>query len=99
MKPLTQEWVEKPEADYRVASAQWQSADPVWDAICFHAEQCAEKYLKAWLVEQGADFPKTHDLELLAKLCMRSLGEVERLIGGTWSGRNSVCGRRNEPGR
>jgi len=66
MKPLTQEWVEKAEGDYRVASGQWQSANPVWDAICFHAEQCAEKYLKAWLVEHALDFPKTHDLEVLA---------------------------------
>jgi HEPN domain-containing protein len=82
MKPLTQEWVEKAEGDYRVASGQWQSADPVWDAICFHSEQCAEKYLKAWLVEQGIDFPKTHDLEALAKLCAPSFGEVERLIEG-----------------
>jgi HEPN domain-containing protein len=82
MKPLTQEWVEKAEGDYRVASSQWQSADPVWDAVCFHAEQCAEKYLKAWLVEQGADFPKIHDLEVLARLCSPSLAEVEPLMDG-----------------
>jgi HEPN domain-containing protein len=82
MKPLTQEWVEKAEGDYRVASAQWQSEDPVWDAVCFHAEQCAEKYLKAWLAEHEIEFPKTHDLEVLAKLCMPSLGGVERLTDG-----------------
>jgi HEPN domain-containing protein len=82
MKPLTQEWVEKAQGDYRVACAQWQSEDPVWDAICFHSEQCAEKYLKAWLVEQGLGFPKTHDLEALAKLCLPSLAGVERLMDG-----------------
>ena len=82
MKPLTQEWVDKAEGDYRVASAQWQSADPVWDAICFHAEQCAEKYLKAWLVEHALDFPKTHDLEVLAKLCLPTLSEVAPLMDG-----------------
>ena len=54
----------------------------MWDAVCFHAEQCAEKYLKAWLVEQGADFPKTHDLEVLARLCSPSLAEVEPLMDG-----------------
>lgn len=47
MRPLTQEWVEKAEGDYRVASTQRQDAEPVWDAICFHAQQCIEKYLKA----------------------------------------------------
>ncbi len=80
MKPLTQEWIEKAEGDYRVALAQRQSADPVWDAVCFHAEQCAEKHLKAWLVERGVDFPKTHDLEVLARLCLPSLNEVEGLM-------------------
>jgi len=82
MRPLTQEWIDKAEGDYTVASVQWQSAEPVWDAICFHAEQCAEKYLKAWLVEHDLSFPKTHDLEVLAKLCAPSLGEVERLMDG-----------------
>jgi HEPN domain-containing protein len=82
MRPLTQEWIDKAEGDYRVASAQWQSAEPVWDAICLHAEQCAEKYLKAWLVEHDLGFPKTHDLEVLARLCIPSLGEVAGLMDG-----------------
>ena len=33
--------------------------------MCFHAQQCVEKYLKAALVLEGIDFPKTHDLEEL----------------------------------
>jgi HEPN domain-containing protein len=36
---------------------------------CFHAQQCAEKYIKVLLVSKGADFPKTHDLLLLNNLC------------------------------
>jgi HEPN domain-containing protein len=36
------------------------------DTVCFHAQQCAEKHLKALLVLRGIDFPKTHDLEVLA---------------------------------
>jgi HEPN domain-containing protein len=35
------------------------------DTVCFHAQQCVEKYLKAILVLEGIDFPKTHDLETL----------------------------------
>jgi len=38
MKPVTREWVEKAEGDYRVAADQWEAADPVYDAICFHAQ-------------------------------------------------------------
>jgi HEPN domain-containing protein len=38
------------------------------DTVCFHAQQCVEKYLKAVLVLEGIDFPKTHDLETLLSL-------------------------------
>jgi len=37
------------------------------DSACFHAQQCAEKYLKARLQEAGLAFPKTHDLLDLLK--------------------------------
>lgn len=40
--------------------------DPPYDLICFHAQQCAEKCLKALLVGQGNEFPKTHDLTEIA---------------------------------
>lgn len=36
------------------------------DTVCFHAQQCAEKYLKALLTSRGTDFAKTHDLEAIA---------------------------------
>jgi len=57
-----------------------EASDSVFDAICFHAQQCVEKYLKAWLTEQGVDFPKTHDLEALAKLCLPFLPELQSLM-------------------
>jgi HEPN domain-containing protein len=82
MKPISREWVEKAEGDYRVATHQWQADDPVYDAICFHAQQCAEKYLKVWLTEQDVAFPTTHDLEALAKLSLPTLGELASLLDG-----------------
>ncbi len=33
--------------------------------MCFHAQQCVEKYLKARLNEASLPIPKTHDLEQL----------------------------------
>ena len=80
MKPITQEWIEKAEGDYRVAADQWEKDKPVYDAICFHAQQCIEKYLKAWLVEHEIDFPRIHDLELLGRLCIPSLPEMSELL-------------------
>jgi HEPN domain-containing protein len=46
---------------------------PNYDAVCFHAQQCAEKYLKARLLEANVGFPKTHDLGALLTL----LGPIE----------------------
>ena len=39
------------------------------DAACFHAQQAAEKYLKAYLVHGGVEVPLTHNLVKLVELC------------------------------
>ena len=62
MNPLTEEWVQKAEGDYTVAQQSKQGQNPVNDVICFLAQQCVEKYLKAWLQEANIPFPRTHDL-------------------------------------
>jgi HEPN domain-containing protein len=38
------------------------------DTVCFHAQQCVEKYIKALLVFRATPFPKTHDLTVLRVL-------------------------------
>jgi len=38
---------------------------PLWGPVCFHAQQCVEKYLKARLNEASLPVHKTHDLEHL----------------------------------
>lgn len=35
------------------------------ETLCFHAQQAAEKAIKAVLVAGGAEPPRTHDLEML----------------------------------
>lgn len=47
--------------------------------VAYHAQQCAEKYLKSYLVLSGVDFPYTHDIERLLSLCTSvgaSVGEL-----------------------
>ncbi len=39
--------------------------------ICFHAQQAVEKFLKAFLIYQDIDFPKTHDLDFLLMECQK----------------------------
>ena len=43
------------------------------NGVCFHCQQCAEKYLKALLEELGMTFPKTHELDLLRTLLVPHL--------------------------
>ncbi len=70
MKPLTQEWVIKAEGDFITATRELAvEKDPNYDAVCFHAQQCAEKYLKACLQEEDSPSGKTHNLtDLLDQL-------------------------------
>lgn len=68
MKPETAEWVDKAEGDWKVAQREMQAPDPVWNVVCFLAEQCAEKYLKGFLEEQNIAFQKIHDLVVLLNL-------------------------------
>ena len=69
MKPITAEWIEKAEADYATMVRESRVCDhPNWDGVCFHAQQCAEKYLKARLCEAEVPFGKIHDLVQLMHL-------------------------------
>ena len=63
------QWVQKAENDLKNAShALKLGADCPTDTVCFHAQQCVEKYQKALLILNLIDFPKTHDLNALARL-------------------------------
>jgi len=64
-----QAWVAKAQEDYDAARLLIRGKKPLLYSSCFHSQQCAEKYLKAVLVDKGQDFPKTHDLVKLQSLC------------------------------
>ncbi len=65
------EWVHKAEEDCETATTLIRKRKrPTPNAVCFHCQQCAEKYLKAFLVQQRVVFSKTHDLRELRRLIM-----------------------------
>ncbi|MCL2641351.1 MAG: HEPN domain-containing protein [Phycisphaerales bacterium] len=75
MKTTTREWVDKAEADYAAAVLLRKSRKKhARDIVCFHQQQCVEKYLKARLEEgtggAGIAYPRTHDLERLLDLAL-----------------------------
>ena len=78
MNELTAEWVAKAEGDFATAGRELRARRlPNYDAVCFHAQQMAEKLLKAFLQEHGSAFPKTHNLIALVELCLPIDGSFE----------------------
>ena len=70
MKRETGRWVRKAEADLEGANDLAQAVRPYHDLICFHCQQSAEKYLKAFLQEHRVVFPRTHSLIELLEIVM-----------------------------
>ena len=80
MKPAVAEWVSKAEGDFLTAGRELRARNsPNYDAVCFHAQQCAEKYLKAVLQENNKPIPKIHNLIELMLLCEKIDGSFEML--------------------
>lgn len=65
-------WIAHAEDDFESAKALIRRKKPLLYSVCFHAQQCAEKYMKALLLLQTKDFPKTHDLNVLDVLCTKA---------------------------
>jgi HEPN domain-containing protein len=69
MKEKTDEWIAKAETDFSAAGLLLEHGEEhIVESVCFHCQQCAEKYLKGFLDEQGIAFPKEHILAPLIKL-------------------------------
>jgi HEPN domain-containing protein/predicted nucleotidyltransferase len=80
---LAAEWVKKAEGDFSVAAhIVRQRKDPQPDLACYRCQQCAGKYLKAYLLQHNAPFERTHDLAKLNVLCGRIDGSF--LFIGDW---------------
>ncbi len=63
-------WVEKAESDLITAGHVLKiRPKPPADISCFHSQQSAEKYLKAFMIKAGIKVEKTHNLEDLILLC------------------------------
>ena len=80
MNELTKEWVDKAENDFDSADILLHTAKvPIPDSAAFHCQQCAEKYLKAFLQERRIRFKYTHSLILLLDLCLSQDKSFEAL--------------------
>lgn len=77
-EPAARALAGKAERDLLIARHTLELPDDVcpFDGACFHAQQCAEKYLKALLVHRGIEYPFIHDLVHLAELLPPKDGQL-----------------------
>jgi HEPN domain-containing protein len=72
------EWISKAEQD-RTASKTLikNKRQTTYDVICFHCQQCIEKYLKSYLIYRNTPFPKSHDLMGILDIIVQKDGTFE----------------------
>ena len=69
LRRKAREWMASAEDDLRMAEYSMSMPDRCpYQLVAFHAQQCAEKSLKAFLVARGIEFPRTHNISLLLEL-------------------------------
>jgi len=80
MKEKTAEWIAKAETDFSAARFLLEhDKEHIVDAVCFHCQQCVEKYLKGFLDEHNIAFPKEHPLVPLIQLTSTTDPDFETL--------------------
>jgi len=65
---IIKEWFAKADQDLGTAKLIATHIPEYIDTVCFHCQQAAEKYLKAYLIQLEIEFPKTHQLGKLLDL-------------------------------
>ena len=75
---ITKEWIQKADEDYGFASSSMESTE-YFGPICFHYQQAAEKYLKAFIVANKLNFRPVHNLLELLSICSQSDPNIKEL--------------------
>jgi len=68
----TEEWLIHAESDLNLARLAKDHTEILPEQVCFHAQQAAEKALKAVLLHYNIEFPLIHDIEALLEIAMQS---------------------------
>ncbi len=72
MNPITvEQWFIKADNDLKTGKDELNTDNPATDTICFHAQQCVEKYLKGFLACHDQEIRKTHNLTTILADCAR----------------------------
>ncbi len=77
---FTREWIRRAENDYRTARYLFESGKDYSYGVTFHAQQAAEKYIKAFLVWHQIEFKKTHDIAILLESSATIAPEISKIL-------------------
>lgn len=67
---VVRKWILKAENDLKIGKDEMLTEEPATDPVCFHMQQCVEKYLKAFLIYHNQEIRKTHDIAELLTMCL-----------------------------
>jgi len=67
-RELVRQWIHKADQDLKAAESLLSQEQLLLYPSCFHSQQAAEKYIKAYLTWHQIEFPKTHAIEQLLDL-------------------------------
>ena len=76
---IARQWLFKAMNDLLNADNNLKSDVVPFDTVCYHCHQAVEKFLKAYLVGSGKEYPFTHDLLLILEKVLPVNPEVETL--------------------
>jgi HEPN domain-containing protein len=83
---FVQQWLNRAHKDLVAGEMLLKGGFEDYENVGFHAQQAAEKYIKAFLVRHQIEFPKAHNIALLRQLVAnvdpelaKSLAEADAL--------------------
>jgi HEPN domain-containing protein len=79
IRQIVGKWVDKAEQDILAAETLAANERPLLYPVCFHAQQAAEKFIKAYLSRHQIEFPKTHSIAQLLHL----VGSIDPALSET----------------
>lgn len=77
---FVQDWMRKADGDLRAAEHLLALEQQDYFTAAFHAQQAAEKLLKAFLVRHQVPFGKTHDIQELLELSAGTDASLKRQL-------------------
>jgi len=73
---FVQQWLNRARKDLAACEVLLKGSLEDYENVGFHAQQSAEKFIKAFLVRHQIEFPKTHDITVLRQLVSRVDSEL-----------------------